>query len=95
MKEKFLHKFLDEFEIGEIRSLLKDKKWLELRQEALEAWKNGCSEAIYLGKTEEQMKSHAYELQHGTRAIKWFFEVFVPAGIGGEEKKVDKEKEKK
>lgn len=95
MKEKFLHKFLDEFEISEIRSLLKDKKWLELRQEALEAWKNGCSEGIYRSQTEEQMKAHAYELQHGTRAIKWFFETFVPAGLGEKEEKVDKKEEKK
>ncbi len=95
MKEKFLNKFLDEFEMAEMRSVIKDEKWLKLRQEALEAWKDGCSEGIYTSQTEDQLKAHAYELQHGVRAIKWFFEMFVPMGVGKEEKKVDKKEEKK
>jgi len=83
-------KKLDEESLERLRLVLKQEEWEVLMYDAVEAWKNRCSNKIVSGPdvNSETLAIYAGELKYGTSSILWFFERFVPDMV---QAKIDKE----
>lgn len=73
-------KSLDETQLEELRQTLNSKEWKILRDQALAAWNNKCSNKIVTSPdiTNDSMGVYASELKYGTHGILWFFATFLP-----------------
>jgi hypothetical protein len=90
-----MKKTLDENSLEQLRATLKSQEWGALKQDALNAWNNKCSNKIVSSEnvSVEAMSAMASELKYGTLGIVWFFSVFLPELTRVEKDKVDKSKE--
>lgn len=87
-----MKKFLDESELQQLKDTLSTKEWKLLRDNALAAWNNRCSNKIVTSPdmTNDSMGVYATELKYGTQGILWFFSVYLPELVEPEKSKVDK-----
>lgn len=90
-----MKKVLDENDLEQLRITLRTQEWAILRQQALEAWNNKCSNKIVSSEniSTEAMSALSSELKYGTLGIMWFFSAFLPDTVEVEKDKVDKSKE--
>lgn len=75
-----MERFLKDIEMEELRRVIKTSEWKILREQALSAWNNRCSNKMVTSPDEsvEKMGLYASELKYGTQGILWFFATFLP-----------------
>jgi hypothetical protein len=87
-----MKQFLSDESLERLKGIMSVEEWGVLREQALRAWNNQCSDKICLaqGPSPESLQAYASELRYGVKSLDWFFNKFVPDLMP--KQKIDKKK---